>query len=281
MGGAHDDSNSDGARHESGPPRRGSIERERRGGHVVQERTDPHRLGRGCRLRLPRARPEDRRPGDLPHPPGRRLGQLGPPSRRRHRRPAPGHHLRQPRRWRFQRLHAQHHRGDGEGRRRLHPGAGSRAGRPPRLLDGRHDRPGDRRGRTAARPQADPRRHRSRRRRGHHERDPDLASRHPSRAAHSAGPEAVPVLHQDPQRASSRQGVPGPPEGAHREPRQGGSRSGHTAPSSRPSTAGASSRPPTCRSSVSRFSSPTARATGWCPRATRSTWLSACRTQIW
>ena len=26
----------------------------------------------------------------------------------------------------------------------LHPGARSRAGRPPRLLDGRHDRPGDR-----------------------------------------------------------------------------------------------------------------------------------------
>ena len=56
---------------------------------------------------------------------------------------------------------------------------------------------------------------------------------------------------------------------------------GPTAPSSPPSTAGASSSLPTCRSFVSRFSSPTARATGWCRRATRSTWLSGCRTRSW
>ena len=46
------------------------------------------------------------------------------------------------------------------------------------------------------------------------------APRHASRAAHLAGPQAVPVLHQDARRASSRQGVLGPLEGAHRQPRQ-------------------------------------------------------------
>ena len=260
---------------------RSDQEDERRRGHVVRGRADPHGLGRRCRLRLPRARPDDRRPGGLPHPPGRRPGQLGPPSRRRHRRAAPGHHLRQPGRRRFGRFHAQHHRGDGDGRGRLHPGAGSRAGRPPRLLDGRHDRPADRRGRTAARPQGHPRRHRSRRRRRDHEGDPDRAPRHASRAAHLAGPEAVPLLHPDTGGASSRQGVPGPLEGAHREPRQAPSRCGPTAPSSRPSTAGASSRRPTSRSSASRSSSPTARATGWCRRGTRSIWPSDCRTRSW
>ena len=158
------------------------------------------------------------------------------------------------------------------GRGRLHPGAGSRAGRPPRLLDGRHDRPADRRGRTAARPQGHPRRHRSRRRRGDHEGDPDRAPRHAARAAHLAGPEAVPLLHPDTRGASSRQGVPGPPEGAHRATATSASRCGPTAPSSRPSTAGASSRPPTSRSSTSRSSSPTARPTGWSRRATRSIW---------
>ena len=90
-----------------------------------------------------------------------------------------------------------------------------------RLLDGRHDRPGDRRGRAAARPQAHPRRHGSRGRRRHHQRDPGRAPRHAPRAADRAGPEAVPLLHQDARRASSGQGVPGPPEGAHRAPRQG------------------------------------------------------------
>ena len=58
---------------------------------------------------------------------------------------APGHRLRQPGCRRLGRLHARHHRGDGARRRRVHPGPRARAGRPPRLLDGRHDRPGDRR----------------------------------------------------------------------------------------------------------------------------------------
>ena len=44
--------------------------------------------------------------GGLPHPPGRGPGQLGPPGRGRHRRRAPGHHLRQPGRRRLHRLDA-------------------------------------------------------------------------------------------------------------------------------------------------------------------------------
>ena len=75
---------------------RSDQEEERRRDHVVRSRADPHRLGGRRRLRLPRARSGDRRPGDLPHPPGRRPGQLGPPSRRWHRGAAPRHHLRQP-----------------------------------------------------------------------------------------------------------------------------------------------------------------------------------------
>ena len=39
--------------------------------------------------------------------------------------------------------------------------------------------------------------------------------------AHPAGPQAVPLLHQDPQRPPGRQAVPGPPEGTHRQPGQG------------------------------------------------------------
>ena len=60
--------------------------------HVVTSytgRTDPHHRRRRSDFRLPRARPEDRGPGDLPHPPGRGPGQLGPPGRRRHRRATP------------------------------------------------------------------------------------------------------------------------------------------------------------------------------------------------
>ena len=56
---------------------------------------------------------------------------------------------------------------------------------------------------------------------GHHQGDSAVASGHASRAAELAGPEAVPVLHQDARRASSRQRVLGTFEGAHREPRQG------------------------------------------------------------
>ena len=56
------------------------------------------------------------------------------------------------------------------------------------------------------------------------------------------------------------------------------SRSGPTSRSSRRSTAGAWTRPPTCRSSASPCSSPTATATGWCPPATPSTWPGGCPT---
>src|SRR5690242_21609553 len=47
-------------------------------------------------------------------------------------------------------------RADGERRGDLHPRPRPRAGRPARVLYGRHDRPGDRAGGTAARAQADP-----------------------------------------------------------------------------------------------------------------------------
>ena len=40
-------------------------------------------------------------------------------------------------------------------------------------------------------------------------------------------------------------------------------------------------QPPTSPSSASPCSSPTARATGWCRRRTRSTWPAACRTASW
>ena len=115
-----------------------------------------------------------------------------------------GHHLRQPRRRRLQRLHADDHRGDGEGRRHLHPRPRPRPGRPARLLHGRHDRPGDRAAGAAARAQDDPRRNRPRRRRGHRQGDPHLLPRHRARTAHPPGPEAVPLLHQDRERAPSR-----------------------------------------------------------------------------
>ena len=193
---------------------------QRQCGHVVQGRIDPQCLGGRCRLRLPGPRPEDRHPGDPPHAPGRGLGQLGSSSRRRHRRTAPGHRVRQPRCGRFERFDAQEYRGDGQRRGRIYRGAGARQGRPLRLLDGRHDRPGNCQGRTAARSQAHLGWHRSRGRRGHHERDQDLAPRHPSSTVHSPRPQAVPLLHSDAQRASSRQGVLGSPEGAHRQARQ-------------------------------------------------------------
>ena len=109
----------------------------------------------------------------------------------------------------------------------------------------------------------------------------DLESRRHPRAGHLSGPEAVPLLHQDSQWASSRQGVPGTLEGAHREPRQGAYPSGPIAPSSRPSTAGAWSILPTSPRFASPCSSRTARATGWCRRRTQSTWLDACRTVNW
>ena len=99
------------------------------------------------------------------------------------------------------------------------------------------------------------------------------------RAAHLAGPEAVPLLHQDRPngRRAGKEFLARLKERTETATRR--SRCGPTAPSSRPSTAGACSSPPTCPSSISRCSSPTARATGWCPRRTRSTWLGACRTR--
>jgi pimeloyl-ACP methyl ester carboxylesterase len=54
--------------------------------------------------------------------------------------------------------------------------------------------------------------------------------------------------------------------------------SAHSAPSSRPSTAGDSSSPRTSRASTSRSSSSTARATRWCPPRTPSTSTSDSRT---
>lgn len=213
----------------------------------------------------------------LPHPPRRGSRQLGPPGRRRHRRQALRRHLRQQGCRCFQRFDAAHHPGDGEGRRHVHPGTRARVRRSPRLLDGRHGRPGDRADRSGPRPQADPHGYRSGGWRGHQGRDPAVPSRHRSGAAHPSGPEAVPLLHPYRQWASGREDVPGPPEGAH--PGQGqGDLSRRTALSSRPFTVGGWSGPKTSRSSTSRCSSQTARATGWFRPRTRSTWRGECRT---
>ena len=45
--------------------------------------------------------------------------------------------------------------------------------------------------------------------------------RHRARTAHPPGPQAVPLLHQDAERAPSREGVPGTVAGTHQRPRQG------------------------------------------------------------
>ena len=74
---------------------------------------------------------------------------------------------------------------------------------------------------AAARAQDDPRRNRPRGRRRHRQGDPHLLPRHRARTAHPPGPQAVPLLHQDPERAPSRQGVPGTARGTHERPRQG------------------------------------------------------------
>ena len=117
---------------------------------------------------------------------------------------ASGHHLRQPRCRCLQWVHADDHRGDGERRRHLHPCPRLRSGRPVRVLHGRHDRPGDRAGGAAARAQDDPRRNRPRGGRRHRQGDPHLLPRHRARTAHPPGPQAVPLLHQDSERAPSR-----------------------------------------------------------------------------
>ena len=157
----------------------------------------------GVELRLPRARPEDRRPGGLPHPPGRGPGQLGPAGRRRHRRAAPGHHLRQPRRRRLERHDAR--TPSRRWRTTPSPSSGRSGLEQVDLLGfsmGGMIAQVIARGRTAARPQADPRRHRARRRRGHHEGDPALAPRHRPRRCSPC------------RTRSSSCSSPGPPTGA-------------------------------------------------------------------
>ena len=137
----------------------------------------------------------------------------------------------------------------------LHPCARLRSGRPVRVLHGRHDRPGDRAAAAAARAQDDPRRNRPRGGRRHRQGDPHHLPRHRARTAHPPGPQAVPLLHQDPERAPSR-----------RRSSWHGSRNARTtatrpspcarsAPSSRPSTDGVGRSPPTSRASTSRCSS--------------------------
>ena len=108
---------------------------------------------------------------------------------------------------------------------------------------------------AAARAQDDPRRNRPCGRRRHRQGDPHHLPRHRARTAHPPGPQAVPLLHQDAERAPSRQGVPGTAGGTYERPRQGHLRSAHSAPSSRPSTDGVSRSPRTSRASTSRCSS--------------------------
>ena len=210
------------------------------------------------------ARPRHRRAGGLPHPPGRRPGQLGPPSRGRHRRQASGHHLRQPRCRCLQRVHADDHPGDGDRRRHLHSCPRLGSGRPVRVLHGRHDRPGHRPGGAAAGAQDDPRRDWPCGGRRHRQGDPHLPARHRPRTAHPPGPQAVPLLHQDAERAPSREGSswPGCRNGPATATRP--SPSAPSAPSSRPSTDGVSSSPPTSPASTSPCSPSTVTATRWC-----------------
>ena len=137
----------------------------------------------------------------------------------------------------------------------LHPRPRLRSGRPVRVLHGRHDRPGDRAAAAAARAQDDPRRNRPRGRRRHRQGDPHLLPRHRARTAHPPGPQAVPVLHQDPERAPSREAVPGTAWRNARTTATRPSPCARSAPSSRPSTAGVSSSPRTSRASTSRCSS--------------------------
>ena len=145
----------------------------------------------------------------------------GTPSGGRHRCEASGHHLRQPRCRCLEWVHAEDHRVDGARRRHPHPCPGLRPGRPVRVLHGRHDRPGDRAGRAAARAEDDPRRNRSCGGRRHRQGDPHLLPGHRARTAHPPRPRGVPVLYQDSERARSREGVPGAPRGTDERPRQG------------------------------------------------------------
>ena len=103
----------------------------------------------------------------------------------------------------------------------LHPRPRLGSGRPVRVLDGRHDRPGNRARAAAARAQDDHRRNRPRGRRRHRQGDPHLIPGHRARTAHAPGPQAVPLLHQDAERPPSREGVPGTARGTYERPRQG------------------------------------------------------------
>src|SRR4051794_3349539 len=161
------------------------------------------------------------RAGDLSAPPRRRPRQLGPPRGGRHRREATRDHVRQPRGRRVRRQDTENHRGDGARRGRIHPRPRLRSGRPVRLLDGRHDRSGDRAGGAASRAQDDPRRHRPRGGRGHRQGGPSHLPRHGARTARPPGPQGVSLLHQDSERARSREGVPGATRGTYRRPRHG------------------------------------------------------------
>ena len=137
----------------------------------------------------------------------------------------------------------------------LHPCPRLRSGRPVRVLDGRHDRPGDRAAAAAARAQDDPRRNRPRGRRWHRQGDPHLLPRHRARTAHPPGPQGVPLLHQDPERPPSRARSSWRGWRNARTTATRPSPSARSAPSSRPSTDGASRSPPTSRASTSRCSS--------------------------
>ena len=100
----------------------------------------------GVDFRLPRARPEDRGPGDLPHPPGRASWTTGT---RESSTASPPDTASSPSTTGASALPAAPRRTPS---RRWPQDAvtfiralGLDAGRPPRLLHGRHDRPGDRR----------------------------------------------------------------------------------------------------------------------------------------
>ena len=196
----------------------------------------------GVTLRLPTARPSHRRAGGLPHPPGRRPGQLGPPSRGRHRCQASGHHLRQPRCRCLQWVHADDHQEMASDAVTFIQALGLDPGRPVRVLHGRHDRPGDRAGGAAARAQDDPRACRPCGERRHRQGDPHHLPRHRAGLLTRQDPKQFLFFTRTPNgRRAGSSSWPGC-----RNVRTTATRPSpyaHSAPSSRPSTDGVGSPP--------------------------------------
>ena len=193
-------------------------------------------------------------------------------------RAAPRHHLRQPRDRRFRRQGAAHDRRDGRRRRRVHPGARPRPGRPARLLPRRRCRAGGHPAEPGAGPAADPHRHRASRRRRPDQDAADRRRRLHQGCADAPRPEAVPVLQPRRGRQAGRDRVHRALGGAH-----GRSRQAHLPSGADRATPGDPRKPvsasrTTSRRSRSRRSWPTATTTSWSPPASPALWPSGSPT---